>query len=49
MAASPFRPATDLLVQYARYHRDPRNIARHFNVERHAGPTRRRPAGAPVA
>ena len=30
MAASLFRPATDLLVQYARYHRDPRNIASHF-------------------
>jgi uncharacterized membrane protein YGL010W len=24
------RPATDLLVQYARYHRDRRNIAMHF-------------------
>jgi uncharacterized membrane protein YGL010W len=24
------RPATDLLVQYARYHRDRRNIATHF-------------------
>ena len=30
MAASPFRPATDLLVQYATYHRDPRNIASHW-------------------
>ncbi|MBI5258254.1 MAG: DUF962 domain-containing protein [Burkholderiales bacterium] len=30
MAASPFRPATDLLVQYATYHRDRRNIATHF-------------------
>ncbi|GAA0752473.1 DUF962 domain-containing protein [Ideonella azotifigens] len=27
---SPFRPATELLVQYARYHRDPRNITTHF-------------------
>jgi uncharacterized membrane protein YGL010W len=27
---SPARPATDLLVQYARYHRDRRNIATHF-------------------
>ena len=30
MAASLCRPATELLVQYARYHRDPRNIASHF-------------------
>ena len=30
MAASLFRPATELLVQYATYHRDPRNIASHF-------------------
>jgi uncharacterized membrane protein YGL010W len=30
MAASPFRPANDLMVQYARYHRDRRNIATHF-------------------
>lgn len=30
MAASPFRPAVDLMVQYARYHRDRRNIATHF-------------------
>jgi uncharacterized membrane protein YGL010W len=30
MAASPFRPALDLLVQYAHYHRDRRNIATHF-------------------
>ena len=30
MAASLFRPATELLVQYAGYHRDPRNIASHF-------------------
>lgn len=30
MAASPLRPATDLLVQYAEYHRDRRNIASHF-------------------
>lgn len=30
MAASPFRPALDLMVQYARYHRDRRNIATHF-------------------
>lgn len=27
---SPLRPATDLLKQYADYHRDPRNIATHF-------------------
>ncbi|MBT9594890.1 MAG: DUF962 domain-containing protein [Vitreoscilla sp.] len=27
---SPFRPARELLVQYARYHRDRRNIATHF-------------------
>ena len=27
---APARPATELLVQYARYHRDPRNIASHF-------------------
>lgn len=30
MAASPFRHATDLMVQYAQYHRDQRNIATHF-------------------
>ena len=30
MAASPFRPALDLMVQYASYHRDRRNIATHF-------------------
>ncbi|MGS0756090.1 Mpo1 family 2-hydroxy fatty acid dioxygenase [Roseateles sp. GG27B] len=30
MAASPFRPALDLMAQYARYHRDRRNIATHF-------------------
>ena len=30
MAASPFRPANDLMVQYAQYHRDQRNIATHF-------------------
>jgi uncharacterized membrane protein YGL010W len=30
MAASPFRPALDLMVQYAKYHRDRRNIATHF-------------------
>lgn len=30
MAASPFRPAIDLLAQYAEYHRDRRNIATHF-------------------
>lgn len=30
MAASPFRPANDLLVQYAGYHRDRRNILSHF-------------------
>ena len=30
MAASPFRPASELLVQYARYHRDKRNIVSHF-------------------
>lgn len=28
--ASPFRPALELLVQYARYHRDQRNIVTHF-------------------
>lgn len=28
--ATPFRPASDLLAQYARYHRDRRNIATHF-------------------
>lgn len=28
--ATPFRPAFELLVQYARYHRDQRNIATHF-------------------
>jgi uncharacterized membrane protein YGL010W len=28
--ATPFRPARELLVQYARYHRDQRNIATHF-------------------
>lgn len=27
---SPSRSAVELLVQYARYHRDPRNIATHF-------------------
>jgi uncharacterized membrane protein YGL010W len=27
---SPFRSATELLTQYARYHRDRRNIATHF-------------------
>src|SRR5476649_798883 len=27
---SPFRPATELMVQYATYHRDRRNIATHF-------------------
>jgi uncharacterized membrane protein YGL010W len=30
MAASPFRPALDLMCQYAEYHRDRRNIATHF-------------------
>jgi uncharacterized membrane protein YGL010W len=30
MAASPFRPAIDLMSQYALYHRDRRNIATHF-------------------
>ena len=30
MAASLFRPATELLVQYAGCHGDPRNIASHF-------------------
>jgi len=30
MTSSAFRPAPDLLVQYAHYHRDPRNIATHF-------------------
>jgi len=28
--ASPLRPATDLLKQYAEYHRDRRNIITHF-------------------
>jgi len=28
--SSPFRPATELMVQYAAYHRDRRNIATHF-------------------
>ena len=28
--ASPFRPALQLLGQYAEYHRDRRNIATHF-------------------
>lgn len=28
--ASPFRPATELMAQYAQYHRDRRNIATHF-------------------
>jgi len=28
--ATPFRPAFDLLVQYAAYHRDRRNIVTHF-------------------
>ena len=27
---SPFRPANELMVQYASYHRDRRNIATHF-------------------
>src|SRR4051812_6749172 len=27
---SPFRPATELMVEYAAYHRDRRNIATHF-------------------
>jgi uncharacterized membrane protein YGL010W len=27
---SPFRPANELMVQYAAYHRDQRNIATHF-------------------
>lgn len=30
MATSPFRPALDLMVQYAEYHRDRRNILTHF-------------------
>ena len=30
MAANAFRPASELMVQYARYHRDRRNIATHF-------------------
>jgi uncharacterized membrane protein YGL010W len=30
MAASPFRPALDLMAQYAQYHRDKRNIVTHF-------------------
>jgi uncharacterized membrane protein YGL010W len=28
--ATPFRPAVELLTQYAEYHRDRRNIATHF-------------------
>ncbi|MBP6318037.1 MAG: DUF962 domain-containing protein, partial [Rubrivivax sp.] len=28
--ATPFRPAVDLLADYAAYHRDRRNIATHF-------------------
>jgi uncharacterized membrane protein YGL010W len=28
--SSPFRPANELMVQYATYHRDRRNIATHF-------------------
>jgi uncharacterized membrane protein YGL010W len=30
MATSPFRPAIDLMSQYAEYHRDRRNIVTHF-------------------
>lgn len=30
MATSPFRPALELMSQYAQYHRDKRNIATHF-------------------
>src|SRR6185436_13913533 len=30
MAATPFRPAVDLMSQYAQYHRDKRNIVTHF-------------------
>jgi len=30
MTTSAFRTASELLVQYAHYHRDPRNIATHF-------------------
>ncbi|MEJ6000061.1 Mpo1 family 2-hydroxy fatty acid dioxygenase [Paucibacter soli] len=30
MAASPLRSATELMAQYAAYHRDRRNIATHF-------------------
>ena len=30
MSTSLFHPANDLMVQYARYHRDRRNIATHF-------------------
>ena len=30
MAATPFRPALELMVQYAHYHRDRRNIVTHF-------------------
>ena len=30
MAATPFRPALELMVQYAQYHRDRRNIVTHF-------------------
>jgi uncharacterized membrane protein YGL010W len=30
VAAKPFRPAIDLMSQYAEYHRDKRNIVTHF-------------------
>ena len=30
MPATPFRPALDLMSQYAEYHRDKRNIVTHF-------------------
>jgi len=30
MTATPFRPALDLMSQYAEYHRDKRNIVTHF-------------------
>ena len=30
MPFNPFRPAIELMVQYAQYHRDRRNIITHF-------------------
>ena len=43
MAASPFRPALDLMAQYAAYHRDKRNIVTHFIGIREQGD-----AGTPI-